>query len=80
MQASDAGKLHEFESENDNLKKFLAEPHLDIHACIWRNVLAAQVKRDAIGKMIDQFQLSERHAYRLAGLSRDGFLNPPMSQ
>ena len=32
MQASDAGKLRELESENAKLKKLLAEAHLDIHA------------------------------------------------
>jgi putative transposase len=32
MQASDAGKLLELESENAKLKKLLAEAHLDIHA------------------------------------------------
>ena len=29
--------------------------------------------------MIEQFQLSERHACRLVGLSRDSFRNPPMA-
>jgi len=32
MQASDAGKLRQLESENAKLKKLLAEAHLDIHA------------------------------------------------
>lgn len=32
MQASDAAKLRELESENAKLKKLLAEAHLDIHA------------------------------------------------
>ena len=32
MQASDAGKLRELETENAKLKKLLAEAHLDIHA------------------------------------------------
>ena len=35
--------------------------------------------REAIGKMIEQFQLSERRACRLVGLSRDSFRNPPMA-
>jgi putative transposase len=29
--------------------------------------------------MIEQFQLSERRACRLVGLSRDSFRNPPMA-
>ena len=32
MQASDATRLREIESENAKLKKLLAEAHLDIHA------------------------------------------------
>jgi putative transposase len=32
MQASDATRLCEFESENAKLKRLLAEAHLDIHA------------------------------------------------
>ena len=32
MQASDAQRLRELESENAKLKKLLAEAHLDIHA------------------------------------------------
>jgi putative transposase len=81
MQASDAGKLRELESENAKLKKLLAEAHLDIHALkgVRGKALALQVKREAIGKMIEQFQISERRACRLVGLSRDSFRNPPMA-
>ena len=32
MEASDAQRLRELESENGKLKKLLAEAHLDIHA------------------------------------------------
>ncbi len=32
MEASDAKRLRELESENNKLKKLLAEAHLDIHA------------------------------------------------
>ena len=32
MEASDAAKLRELESENAKLKRLLAEAHLDIHA------------------------------------------------
>ena len=32
MQASDAGKFSELESENAKLKRLLAEAHMDIHA------------------------------------------------
>ena len=34
---------------------------------------------EAIGKMIEQFQLSERLACRFVGLSRDSSCNPPMA-
>lgn len=32
MEASDASRLRDLESENTKLKKLLAEAHLDIHA------------------------------------------------
>jgi putative transposase len=32
MEASDASRLRDLESENTTLKKLLAEAHLDIHA------------------------------------------------
>ena len=32
MEASDASKLRDLESENAKLKKLLVETHLDIHA------------------------------------------------
>jgi len=53
------------------------------HSCPQRRIrgkaLAPQVKREAIGKMIEQFELSERRACRLVGLSRDSLRNPPMA-
>ena len=39
--------------------------------------LAPQGKREAIGKMIEQFQFSERRACQLVGLSRESLRNPP---
>ncbi len=41
--------------------------------------LAPQVKRGAIGKMIEGFDLSERYAYGLVGLSRDSYRHPPVA-
>ena len=32
MEATDAAKLRDLETENNNLKKLLAEAHLDIHS------------------------------------------------
>ena len=39
--------------------------------------LAPQARRDAIRQMIEQHQVSERRACRLAGLSRDSYRHPP---
>ena len=39
--------------------------------------LAPQVKREAIGRMIEEHHLSERRSCRLVGLSRDSYRHPP---
>ncbi|MDP2380772.1 MAG: IS3 family transposase [Pseudohongiella sp.] len=81
MEASEAKRLKELEGENAKLKKLLAEAHLDIHALksvFGVKPLAPQVKREAIGQMIERFDLSERHACRLVGLSRDSYRHPPV--
>jgi putative transposase len=36
------------------------------------------VKRKAVGQMIGGYDLSERHACRLVGLSRDSYRHPPI--
>ncbi|WP_446719652.1 IS3 family transposase [Hydrogenophaga sp. OTU3427] len=80
MQVSEAQRLRELESENAKLKRLLAEAHLDIHALksVFRGkALAPQARRDAIRQMIEQHHLSERHACRLVGLSRDSYRHPP---
>ncbi|MCU7374969.1 IS3 family transposase [Paucibacter sp. O1-1] len=81
MQATDAKRLRELESENAKLKRLLAEAHLDIHALkdgLRRKALAPQVRRAAAAKMMEQHHLSERRACRLVGLSRDSYRNPPV--
>ncbi|MFN3913963.1 MAG: IS3 family transposase [Aquabacterium sp.] len=81
MQATDAKRLRELESENAKLKRLLAEAHLDIHALkdvFGGKALAPQVRRAAAAKMIEQHHLSERRACRLVGLSRDSYRNPPV--
>ncbi|QLQ01235.1 MAG: IS3 family transposase [Burkholderiaceae bacterium] len=80
MQVSEAQRLRELESENAKLKRLLAEAHLDIHALksvFGVKALAPQARRDAIRQMIEQHHLSERHACRLVGLSRDSYRHPP---
>uniref|UniRef100_UPI00313ADDD0 IS3 family transposase n=1 Tax=Hydrogenophaga sp. OTU3427 TaxID=3043856 RepID=UPI00313ADDD0 len=80
MQVSEAQRLRELESENAKLKRLLAEAHLDIHALksvFGVKPLAPQARRDAIRQMIEQHHLSERHACRLVGLSRDSYRHPP---
>lgn len=39
--------------------------------------LAPQVKREAIGKLVLEYHLSERRACRLMGLSCDRYRHPP---
>ncbi|WP_395689326.1 IS3 family transposase [Caenimonas koreensis] len=81
MQVSEAKRLRELESENAKLKKLLAEAHLDIHALkgVFRGkALAPRARRAAIEAMVQQYDLSERRACRLVGLSRDCYRNPPV--
>ena len=76
MDASEAKRLRELELENGKLKRLLAEAHLDIHAPkqrLWHKALASQVKREAIGRMVTEHRMSERHACSLVGLSRDSY-------
>ena len=79
MEPSDAAKLRELEAEDNKLKKLLAEAHLDIHALksVLSKALAPQAKREAVKKMVEEHQLSERRACSLVGLSRDSYRNPP---
>lgn len=44
---------------------------------VWGKALAPQAKREAIRKMIELFDLSERRACRLVGLSRDSYRHEP---
>jgi len=78
MDVPDARRLRELEQENAKLKRLLAEAHLDMSALSRGKALAPQVKREAIGKMIEQHHLSERRACRLVGLSRDAYRHPPV--
>ncbi len=73
MDASEAKRLRELELGNGKLKRLLAEAHLGIHALksLWHKALAPQVKRVAIGRLVAEHQMSERHACALAGLSRN---------
>ncbi|ELY7133697.1 IS3 family transposase [Pseudomonas aeruginosa] len=80
MEAEDAKRLKELESENNRLKRLLAEAHLDIEALkigFGGKTLAPQRKREAVRRMLELTTLSERRACRLAGLSRDAFRHPP---
>lgn len=57
------------------------DPENDGHAraqeCPWDKALAPQVKREAIRRMVDEHQLSERRACRVVGLSSDCYRHPP---
>ncbi|MFZ5578079.1 MAG: IS3 family transposase [Pseudomonadota bacterium] len=82
MQVSEAQRLRELESENAKLKRLLAEAHLDMHALksvLGGKALAPQARREAVGRMVNEHHLSERHACRLVGLSRDSYRHPPQA-
>jgi putative transposase len=69
MEASEAKRLRELEAENAKLKSLLADAHLDMHAL--ESVLGVkdspQVKREAIGRLINEHQMSERHRVQACG-------------
>ena len=72
MQFSEAQRLRELESENAKLKRLLAEAHLDMLALksvLGVKALAPLAKRGAIGTMVSEHHLSERHSCRLVGPS-----------
>ena len=51
--------------------------HPRLEERVWGKALAPQAKREAIRKMIELFDLSERRACRLVGLSRDSYRHEP---
>nr|WP_323002633.1 IS3 family transposase [Denitromonas sp.] len=80
MDAEEARRLKDLESENAKLKKLLAEAHLDIEGlkvAFGVKPLAPQDKRAAIAAMLAQCRISERRACALVGLSRDAWRHPP---
>ncbi|WP_416347314.1 IS3 family transposase [Denitromonas sp.] len=80
MDAEEARRLKDLESENAKLKKLLAEAHLDIEGlkvAFRGKALAPQDKRAAIAAMLAQCRISERRACALVGLSRDAWRHPP---
>ena len=81
MEASDAERLRELESEDAKLKNLMAEAHLDLHALksALSVKIAPQVKREAIGRLISEHQMSERHACGLVGLSRGSYRHAPVA-
>ncbi|WP_457325159.1 IS3 family transposase, partial [Roseateles sp. P5_E11] len=44
-----------------------------------RKKIAPQARREAIGRLINEHQMSERRACRLVGLSRDSYRHPPVA-
>lgn len=80
MQATDAKRLGELESEN-SIKCLLAEVHPGhsrTQGWLWCKALAPQARRAAAAQMIAEHHLSERRACRLVGLSSDCYRNPPL--
>ncbi|MGB2833225.1 MAG: IS3 family transposase [Methylotenera sp.] len=80
MEATEAQRLRSLERENSELKKLLAEAHLDISAlkvAFGVKPLTPQAKREGIRRILDTEMLSERRACSLVGLSRSSWRNPP---
>ncbi|WP_330178466.1 IS3 family transposase [Candidatus Vondammii sp. HM_W22] len=76
MDVSEAKRLKELESENNKLKKLLAEKMLEAEAM--KDVLFKKVVKPADRKQIviylkSRFKLSERRACQLVGLNRTAF-------
>ncbi|WES30180.1 IS3 family transposase [Varunaivibrio sulfuroxidans] len=72
MEASDAKRLRELESENAKLKKLLAETMLDnvaLKDVVFAKVVRPAVKRNVVSHMVSAHGLSQRRACRLVGLN-----------
>ncbi|MDW8312012.1 MAG: IS3 family transposase [Burkholderiales bacterium] len=83
MEVSDARRLRELEAENAKLKRLLASGaagHSRAQERLWAKALAPQVRREAVGRMVEEHHLSERRACGLVGLSRDSDRHPPKAE
>jgi hypothetical protein len=72
MQAGEATRLREIETENAKLK-LLAEvsfEHRSAEGCLRSKALAPQARREAAARMIELLDISERRACSYTGLSR----------
>ncbi|MCP3852802.1 MAG: IS3 family transposase [Gammaproteobacteria bacterium] len=76
MEVSEAKRLKELESENNKLKKLLAEKMLENEAMkdvLFKKVVKPADKKPIVSYLKTRFQLSERRACQLVGLSRTAF-------
>lgn len=79
MQASQATRLCEVESENAKLKKLLTEAHLHLEALkggFQGEALTPQARREAVARMGEQLAISKRRTYRHAGSTRTSYREP----
>ena len=70
MEATDAKRLRELESENAKLKALLAETPLHMPVPKrrpQRKKIASQVERKTIGRLMGKHQMCKRHACTLWG-------------
>ena len=73
MEASEAKRLQELESENAKLKRIVAVQMLDMTAMkelLAKKLVTPMAKRKAVGFLMTEMGLSERRSCRIAGLSR----------
>ncbi|WP_127924094.1 MULTISPECIES: IS3 family transposase [unclassified Pseudoalteromonas] len=76
LEVNEAKRLKDLESENNKLKKLLADKLLEVEAMkdvLFKKVVTPAARKPVVRHLIDEFSLSERVACKLAGVSRTGF-------
>ncbi|WP_238583432.1 IS3 family transposase, partial [Legionella israelensis] len=83
LEINEAKRLRELESENNKLKKLLADKLLEVEAMkdvLFKKVVTPAERKPIAQHLILRFKLSERVACRLTGLSRTMFRYQPRSR
>ncbi|MGM0660621.1 MAG: transposase [Pseudomonadota bacterium] len=73
LQVSELRRLKDLESENAELKRLLADAMLDnagLKGLLAKKLLTPAHRRDAVKRLMEEHQFSERRACRLVGISR----------
>ncbi|MCF1439218.1 MAG: IS3 family transposase [Shewanella sp.] len=76
LEVNEAKRLRELESENAKLKKLLADKLLEVEAMkdvLFKKVVKPARRKPIVARLVEHFQLSERMACTLVGLSRTAY-------